>query len=388
MSVNIRSSGLFLRTLALLQSKANAEKAVTPNRKETIELLQAIEAIGLEGETSFKPANRKKTPRLPVNINSQGSNAFPLVMIDKKMKIIFKNEACVNLFAGYVNISGEYFMEAFAKPFGIKDIRQIRETILGRQNGYFWKGEIDIKSKTETSLHIKVFVFPREIEAKNPGEFIVLFEDISEEKKRLTRATFLSLLEASKLKDQDTGNHSERVNLYSRRLSEELFRSSNIKYNRINADFIDDIGFLAAMHDLGKIGTPDDILNKEGSLEDWQWKIMQQHTINGGIILNSYPNKMAQEIARCHHEHWDGSGYPYQLSEESIPLAARIVTIADVYDALRMERSYKPAFSHKTSVQKIVEGKGSHFDPFLVHAFIYVEKDFDRIYEENCDDTL
>jgi putative two-component system response regulator len=140
------------------------------------------------------------------------------------------------------------------------------------------------------------------------------------------------------------------------------------------------------MHDVGKIGTPDDILNKEGPLSDWEWTVMREHTKNGAFILSSYPNPMAKEIALSHHERWDGSGYPYQLSGEMIPLAARITTIADVYDALRMERSYKPALSHDVTVQKMLEGKETHFDPFLVDVFVSIAKDFDRIYERNRDE--
>jgi putative two-component system response regulator len=195
----------------------------------------------------------------------------------------------------------------------------------------------------------------------------------------------MSLLEASKLKDNDTGNHILRVNYYAKRLSEELYRSQNPKYNRIDADFIDNIGFLASMHDVGKIGTPDDILNKEGPLSDWEWTVMREHTKNGAFILSTYPNPMAKEIALSHHERWDGSGYPYQLSGEMIPLAARIVTIADVYDALRMERSYKPALDHDVTVRKMTDGRDNHFDPFLVDVFMSIEKDFAGIYNNNQD---
>ncbi|MCL2233450.1 MAG: HD domain-containing protein, partial [Treponema sp.] len=110
-----------------------------------------------------------------------------------------------------------------------------------------------------------------------------------------------------------------------------------------------------------------------------------EHTKNGAFILSSYPNPMAKEIALSHHERWDGSGYPYQLSGEMIPLAARIVTLADVYDALRMERSYKPALSHEVAVQKMLDGKESHFDPFLVDVFIGIQADFRRIFDDNSD---
>jgi putative two-component system response regulator len=112
---------------------------------------------------------------------------------------------------------------------------------------------------------------------------------------------------------------------------------------------------------------------------------MREHSINGGFILSSYPNTMAKDIALCHHERWDGLGYPYKLEGEMIPLSARIVTIADVYDALRMERSYKPAFSHDIAITEIQREKGTQFDPALIEAFSDITRDFEDIYESNKD---
>ena len=152
-------------------------------------------------------------------------------------------------------------------------------------------------------------------------------------------------------------------------------------YERIDADFIDNIGFLASMHDVGKIGTPDDILNKEGPLSDWEWSVMQEHTKNGAFILSTYPHPMAKEIALSHHERWNGHGYPFKLEGDMIPLAARIVSIADVYDALRMKRSYKPALEHKITVEKMMESKNSQFDPALIDIFFNIAEDFNEYYE-------
>ena len=307
---------------------------------------------------------------------------FPVVVINNNMKILFANVAAKNLFAGFFDITNTYFFDVFGKPFGIENMSQIHNTIIKGENGYSWKGEVRIKSRSMISVLIKVYIFPAEVNIAQPTEFVVMFDDITEENRKQTRRIFMSLLEASKLKDKDTGNHIFRVNHYSRRLSEELFRSKNPSYNRIDADFIDNIGFFASMHDVGKIGTPDDILNKVGPLHDWEWALMREHTKNGAFILSSYPNPMAKEIALSHHERWDGVGYPYQLSGEMIPLAARIVTIADVYDALRMERSYKPALSHEVAVQKMIDGRESHFDPFLMDIFTSIESDFKRIFDD------
>ncbi|MCF6335211.1 MAG: HD domain-containing protein [Spirochaetales bacterium] len=135
------------------------------------------------------------------------------------------------------------------------------------------------------------------------------------------------------------------------------------------------------MHDVGKIGTPDNILTKPGPLTKEEWIIMKEHPKSGALILSAYPDPMAAHIANFHHEKWDGKGYPYGFSEQLIPLAARIVAIADVYDALRMKRSYKDPFSHSKTMEIIREDAGSHFDPDLIDIFLKYNKEFDSIFE-------
>jgi len=359
------------------------------NNMREPEELDELDALDLEEEEVLEPSIEECDLETQKRIFSYYAvtpylnSFFPVVIINSKMKILFANIAAKNLFAGFFDITSTYFMDVFGKPFGIENITQIHNTIVNGDHGYSWKGEVRIKSRSMVSVLIKVYIFPAEVDTNSPSEFVVMFDDITEENRKQTRHIFMSLLEASKLKDKDTGNHILRVNHYSKRLSEELFRSKNPKYNRIDADFIDNIGFFASMHDVGKIGTPDDILNKEGPLQNWEWALMREHTKNGAFILSSYPNPMAKEIALSHHERWDGAGYPYQLSGEMIPLAARIVTIADVYDALRMVRSYKPAFSHEVAVEKMIDSTESHFDPFLIEVFSSIESDFKNIFDEH-----
>jgi putative two-component system response regulator len=139
------------------------------------------------------------------------------------------------------------------------------------------------------------------------------------------------------------------------------------------------------MHDVGKIGTPDDILNKDGPLSDWERTVMQEHTKNGAFILSTYPNPMAKEIALSHHERWDGSGYPFNLEGNMIPISSRIVTIADVYDALRMKRCYKSEINHEKTVEIIMDEKAAQFDPVLLDVFYNINQDFKEIYEANND---
>jgi len=308
------------------------------------------------------------------------TSVFPVLIINKELKIVYTNDSCGQMFTNAASLCGKYFFDLFGKAFSADDSKKIKDAITGGISGFSWKGAALLKTHDTSSVQIRVYVFPLEMDLKTSTDFVVMFDDFTEENKSLLRSVFLSLLEASRLKDNDKGNHIVRVNEYSKLLSEELRKTGHEEYKRINADFIDNIGFWSAMHDIGKIGTPDDILNKNGPLSDWEWAVMREHTKNGAFILSTYPNPMAKEIALSHHEKWNGTGYPFQLEGEMIPLSARIVAIADVYDALRMERSYKPSLSHEVSVEKIIEQSGIHFDPKLIDVFKNISGGFDRIY--------
>lgn len=184
------------------------------------------------------------------------------------------------------------------------------------------------------------------------------------------------LVAASEYRDNETGAHVRRIGL----LSEILARS--IGWNRQQ---LDDIRLAAAMHDIGKIGVPDRILLKPGRLTSDEFGIMKRHTVIGADILgrSGIPLlNMARDIALSHHEKWDGSGYPHQIKKEDIPLAARIVTIADVYDALRSKRPYKPAFSEETTVDIMISESKERFDPQLFEAFLELRDEFNRVYDE------
>ena len=197
------------------------------------------------------------------------------------------------------------------------------------------------------------------------------------------QGTFAGLLEVAMRKDNDTGHHIERVNRYARDIASDL--NGRPEWPEVNRQFIASISQAAALHDVGKIGTPDDILNKVGSLDPWEWEIMKEHTKNGAYILRTYHIPMAAEIALRHHERWDGTGYPYGLEGLQIPLSARIVAIADVYDALRMRRTYKEPFPHERAVATIAEQRGRHFDPLLSDRFLEIAPSFARIFSELVD---
>ncbi len=169
---------------------------------------------------------------------------------------------------------------------------------------------------------------------------------------------------AAEYKDNETGAHVLRMSHYSRIVALALGLSD------AHADLL---LHAAPMHDIGKIGIPDSILCKPGRLTEQEWEIMRQHTVIGAQILGNHPSgllRLAATIALCHHEKWDGSGYPRGLAGEDIPLEARIVAIADVFDALTSVRPYKRAWSVDDAVELIRSESGGHFDPRVVEAFL------------------
>ncbi|TGK10414.1 two-component system response regulator [Leptospira selangorensis] len=180
---------------------------------------------------------------------------------------------------------------------------------------------------------------------------------------------------AAEYKDNETGLHVIRMSHYSQTLAKAL------GYSQETAD---KILHASPMHDIGKIGIPDSILQKPGKLDPEEWDIMKTHPTIGAEIIGDHDSsllKMAKSIALNHHEKWDGSGYPNGIKGDTIPVEARIVTIADVFDALTTERPYKKAWSIEDAVNHIRKGAGSHFDPGLVPIFLNLMPDLLAIRE-------
>lgn len=198
--------------------------------------------------------------------------------------------------------------------------------------------------------------------------------------------TIFSLAKLAQSRDDDTGEHLTRVQNYCRILSEELAKDSPYSKD-IDDNFINDIVNASTLHDIGKVGISDLILLKNAKLTEDEFEVMKTHTIIGAKTLEDVHSKfgdnsfirMGKVIARSHHERWDGKGYPDGLSGEHIPLPARIMAIADVYDALSTKRVYKDAYPQEKCVQIIKEGRGTQFDPYIVDAFLKVADEFDAI---------
>ncbi|HUW39546.1 MAG TPA: HD-GYP domain-containing protein [Rectinemataceae bacterium] len=359
---------------------------------EAVEELESVDDLGdLEREINDKPAESPllAEPGPRSLVLSYERTSQPLALIDSGQGFIYANPPFRVFLKRFAYPEASSFLKTFNSAFEAEQRRDLIASLGDPGRGFEWKGTISHKNvfrKEAATVITKVHILPywRERDPRGrPSAYTVYLDNVTEEYKGFLRDNLDSLLRASLKKDRDTGNHVQRVNLYSRRLAEELYRDP--RWPQVDADFIEEIGFLAAMHDVGKIGTPDDILNKQGPLDEFEWKVMKEHTINGAFILSSYPQRMAKEIALSHHEWWNGSGYPFNLEGKQIPLAARIVTLADVYDALRMTRSYKTPYPHEVALQKMGEERDLHFDPELFGVFLAVAPDFEGIYAKNTD---
>jgi putative two-component system response regulator len=200
--------------------------------------------------------------------------------------------------------------------------------------------------------------------------------------------TIFALAQLAESRDQETGAHVDRLREYSRVLAEHLSHEKKFA-DQVNGDFIELIYMTSPLHDIGKVGIPDEILLKAGPLTAGEFNIMKQHSVSGSMTLDAaiyeYPEAkylcMARDIARSHHERYDGTGYPDGLVGETIPLCARIVALADVYDALTTRHVYRPAFTHEKAHEIILEGRGTQFDPDVVDAYVANEDRFIEIYE-------
>lgn len=190
-------------------------------------------------------------------------------------------------------------------------------------------------------------------------------------------ATIVALARLSEQRDNETGKHLERVSEYCRVIAEGL-RYEPEYAAQVDETFVDDLVRSAPLHDIGKVGIPDSILMKPGALTDSEWEVMKTHSDIGAQTLESVIRsgrsqgflEMARDIAAHHHEKWDGTGYPGGLAGDAIPLAARILSVADVYDALTTVRPYKAAWSHREALAFVQEHSGTQFDPALVRSLL------------------
>ena len=196
-----------------------------------------------------------------------------------------------------------------------------------------------------------------------------------------------SLNTLSIVRDNETGNHILRTQHYVKRLAKQL-QLMGVYASELTDHAIECMAKASPLHDIGKVGIPDEILKKPGPLSNDEWLIMKTHAALGENVLNAAKLEdtkhakildIAIEIAGAHHENWDGTGYPRGLKETAIPLSARIMALADMYDALVSTRVYKNRWTHEEACEEIIQNKGKRFDPIVVEAFINEKSFFDDI---------
>jgi putative two-component system response regulator len=217
------------------------------------------------------------------------------------------------------------------------------------------------------------------------------------ENDRIQAVSIRALAELAETRDQETGAHILRTQIYVRVLAEQLATHPRFAPTLTPA-YINLLARSAPLHDIGKVGIPDHILHKRGKLDPAEWTVMKTHALMGAQAIERAEHgggpggdvpvgflSLAKEIARWHHEHWDGSGYPDALAGEAIPVSARLMALADVFDALSTCRVYKAAFPADQVKHEIIAGRGLHFDPDVVDAFVARYDDFIDIAQRHAD---
>ena len=248
---------------------------------------------------------------------------------------------------------------------------------------------VEVMARVETQLRLE------EARLILENQNLFLEEKVKERTEFLERtnsAAIYCLVALAETRDLETGEHINRTQKYIRELALELQGKDEYR-DVLTNEYIELLYKSAPLHDIGKVGVKDSILLKPGRLTEEEFEEMKKHTIYGGESLMGGKNELgensfltlAEEIAFTHHEKWDGSGYPNRLSKKEIPISGRLMALSDVYDALISKRVYKGAFTHDEARNIILEGRGAHFDPDIVDAFIRREAEFIKIMEKHRD---
>jgi len=256
-------------------------------------------------------------------------------------------------------------------------------TVLERVTSGYYETHVPVSSNDEFGVM-----------ALHTNEMIRRIRERTNELNQTRDVTILTLASLAETRDNETGAHILRTQRYVRALAQQL--SDHPRFSEVlDEETIDLLYKSAPLHDIGKVGIPDEILLKPGKLNDEEFLIMKTHAQVGADALkiaeeslgsNSFLN-LAREISLTHHEKWDGSGYPAGLSGDDIPVSGRLMAVADVYDALISKRVYKPAFPHEKAMEIIREGRGLHFDPDVIDALNVIEQQFQDIAATFSDET-
>ena len=311
-------------------------------------------------------------------------------MLDSAYRITYVNPSMVKMW-GYDSeneIIGRRLEELLEN---IDDCKKIIEVLKDKKS---WLGELIVKKKNRDTLYVQSLFSL--LEVKNEDTFWVMasFIDITtiKEAEKKREALYKGIMEVFALRAEEVGNvetagHIHRISAYTRFIAQKL-REVDCFKDYIDEKYIDDVSYASMLHDVGKWRTPNEILLKPYELTDAEWKIIQQHPLLGVEMLtpllkdkgsNQYL-KLVESVVLYHHERFDGKGYPEGLKGEEIPLSARIVSLADIYDALTSDRSYRKALTHEEAVE-VMKKEKERFDPRIWKVFEDNHLEFKRIRE-------
>lgn len=329
-------------------------------------------------------------------IKSAGHMARPVTSAKQAMAAIeAKLPQLILLDISMPDMDGYEFCELLKKDVKTRDIPIIfisaMNTMEDKKRG-FELGAVDFISKPfeleevtiRVNNHLKIYQMQQELEGYNRR----LHKMVNDQIKRIEEEEknfIFALAKLAELKENTDGIHLRNISRNSKLLAMSLQFSPRFE-KEISNSFVETIEIAAGLHDIGKIGLSDQILLKPGPLTAEERKIMETHSELGAKTLQELYTmnghneflKMAIEIARYHHERWDGKGYPYGLKGQEIPLPARIVAVVDVYDALVGERCYKRPYTHEESIRIINEGAGSQFDADIIEVFNKIQNQLQR----------
>ncbi|MEG1009363.1 MAG: transporter substrate-binding domain-containing protein [Clostridia bacterium] len=297
---------------------------------------------------------------------------------DKTYKDIYQVGSINHIFYEYLGVNKEY-------PDLISIMNKVNDRVNSYPTNKFNERSIEGNNNIDYIPIIKIilallgaliigyiYILKLKKEVKLKNDFYHNLQDVLDKNERLILYLVETLEDVNTLNDSDTGNHIKRISKYCEAIAKAM---------NCDETFINEIVYFSSLHDIGKVGIPDEILKKSGKLTDDEMNKMKEHvSIGFDIIKKNDLGDIANNIILYHHEKYNGKGYLNGLKGIEIPLEARIVAIADVYDALRMERCYKPGFSHEKSMEIIIFEKGEHFDPDIVDVFVSINKEINDIY--------
>ena len=333
--------------------------------------------------------------------------ASSIVIVDEAGNVVNMNSAAESLY-GWTRseLLGETYDDHFSAGRDRPGIIEITE--LAAKNGGKYI-EIGVPRRTKNGDQLYTYVTYYIVDLSGEGMFalFVLEKDLTtrvklekqlEESiyqvKETQAAAIMGFAKLTEFRDHCTGEHLERIKSYTRVLARTLKNLPEYN-NYISNEYIEDLSMSSILHDIGKVGIEDSILLKAGKLTEDEFETMKRHSLMGGDALTVIDNNLGyksfltigKEVASYHHERWDGTGYPDGLKGKEIPLSARIVALADVYDALISERPYKQALSHEEAAEMILKERGTHFDPDVVDAFLICKNQFriisETVFEDN-----